>query len=357
VAGGPVDFGVRKIVVLRANGIGDLMFSMPALDALRAAHPHAEIVLLGAAHHHELLANRPGPVDRVETVPIWPGVRGAPGQPVDEAEIGRFFTRMRDEEFDVAIQMHGGGAHSNAFLMRLGARLNVGLRADDAPPLDRWVRYVYFQPEVLRYLEVVALLGVTPTRIEPRFAVTDDDRRAVRDVWQPVGSRGSVVLNPGATDSRRRWSGDRFARVGDAVAALGFDVVVSGGCEDVKLAEEVVAAMGHPATSVAGRLSLPGLVGLLADAALVVSNDSGPLHLAAAVGTPTVGIYWCGNALNGGPTIVHRHRKAISWQLTCSVCGVDCTTGGCEHGASFVDRVTVDEVVREALDVLEVTAR
>jgi ADP-heptose:LPS heptosyltransferase len=114
--------------------------------------------------------------------------------------------------------------------------------------------------------------------------------------------------------------------------------------------------MAWEASSMAGATSLSALTGILADAALVISNDSGPLHLAAATGTATVGIYWCGNAINGGPPAVHRHRKAISWRLHCPECGVDCTVFRCAHEASFVDDVPVAAVVDEALDLLDLAA-
>ena len=82
--------------------------------------------------------------------------------PADAAVLDRFFEDMRQERFDVAVQLHGGGRHSNPFVRRLGARLTVGLRAEDAPALDRTVPYRYFQHETLRFLEVAAQLGVRP---------------------------------------------------------------------------------------------------------------------------------------------------------------------------------------------------
>jgi ADP-heptose:LPS heptosyltransferase len=115
--------GVRKIAVLRANGIGDLVFALPALDALRAAYPSAEIVLLAADWHEGLLAGRPGPVDRVIPIPPSTGVRQEPGAVDDPAALDRFFQRMNDESFDLALQLHGGGRYSNPFVRRLGARL------------------------------------------------------------------------------------------------------------------------------------------------------------------------------------------------------------------------------------------
>ena len=124
--------GVERIAVVRANGLGDLMFVLPALDALRATYPAAEIVLLGGPLPEELLATRPSAVDRVLRPPVWRGVWSPAGQEPDDGATDAFFARMQAEGFDLALQLHGGGANSNPFTARLGARLTAGLRAPDA---------------------------------------------------------------------------------------------------------------------------------------------------------------------------------------------------------------------------------
>ena len=229
------EFGVERIAVLRATALGDFVFCVPALLALRAAYPRAEICLLGRPWHASFLRDRPGPVDRVIVVPPSRGVREEPGAAEDPRELDAFFARMRAERFDVALQMHGGGRWSNPFATRLGARLTVGCRAGDAPALDRWIAYVYRQPEIARWIEVAGLAGAAPVTLEPVVAVVAADL------------------------------------------------------------EEAAPFTG------AGPF------------AVVVSNDTGPLHLAVAVGAPTVGIFWIGNLVNSGP--LGRARRSVrSWR-------------------------------------------
>src|SRR3954471_6742196 len=174
--------GVERIAVLRAGNIGDLLFALPAVDALAACYPEARITLLGMPAHAALLGDRPGPVSEVVVLPRVEGVGAAPGTASPPDEIEEFCARMREQRFDLALQLHGGGRYSNPFLKRLGARVTAGLRTPDAEHLDRIVPYTYYQHEVLRSLEVAGLLGARPVTIEPVFSVTEDDLRRAAEL-------------------------------------------------------------------------------------------------------------------------------------------------------------------------------
>jgi ADP-heptose:LPS heptosyltransferase len=334
--------GVGKVAVLRANGLGDLVFALPALDALRAAYPAAEIVLLARELAGELLGGRPGPVDRVEVVPVARGVREDPGAEEDADALAAFLARMREESFDLALQLHGGGRHSNPFLRELGARLAVGSCTPDAERLDRWVPYAYLQPEVLRYLELVALVGAEPAGLAPCLALTARDREAAATVLGEE-ARPVVLLHPGASDARRRWPAERFAAVAEALAACGARVLVNGGPAEADLARAVAGEVGEVVS-----LGLDALPGVLARCAVVVANDTGPLHLAAAVGAATVGFYWGPNVVNSPPPLRARHRVLAVFDLACPVCGRDGLREGCEHEDSRLAPIPVDEAIAAA---------
>jgi ADP-heptose:LPS heptosyltransferase len=343
---------VRKLAVLRANAIGDYLVSLPAIEALRGAYPHAELVLLGAGWHSEFLTGRPGPVDRCVPVPPTVGVRDD-RPPTPPATVDRFFAHMRTERFDLAVQLQGGGRHSNPFVCRLGARVTAGSQAPNAPPLDRNVPYTGYQHEIHRLLEVAGLVGATPVTLEPRLQVTAADRSeaaaALTEDDQPL-----VVLHPGANDPRRRWPVERLAVVGSQLARKGTRLAVVGTAADQPLADRLLATLEGDAADLTGRLGLGGLVGLLERAILLVGNDSGPRHLAAAVGTATVAVYWGVNLGTHGPLDRARHRTPTAWRLHGPVCGANGleTSRRPSHQASFVDDVPVDEVLAEALDLL-----
>jgi len=347
---------VRKLAVLRANAVGDYLVSLPAIQALRAAYPAAELVLLGAGWHAGFLAGRPGPVDRCLPVPPTVGVRDDQ-PPAPPAEVDRFFARMQAERFDLAVQLQGGGRHSNPFVRRLWARVTAGSQAPDAPPLDRTVPYTVHQHEIHRFLEVADLVGAAPVTLEPRLQVTAADRAEAAAVLAE-DDRPLVVLHPGANDPRRRWPVERLAVVGSELARKGARLAVVATAAEQPLADRLLATLDGDAADLTGRIGLGGLAGLLEQATLLVGNDSGPRHLAAAVGTATVGVYWCVSLGSYGPLYRARHRARhrapTSWRLHCPVCGANGRYQDCRssHHASFVADVSTDEVLAEALDLL-----
>ncbi|PQO91877.1 glycosyl transferase [Massilia phosphatilytica] len=335
---------VRKIVVLRPSAVGDFVFALPALHALKQAYPRAELVLAGKAWHRAFLRERPGPVDRVVEVPPVQGV-GAPETETEEVE--RFIGAMRAERFDLALQMFGGGRHSNPFLLRFGARLTAGTCAPGVPLLDRWVPYREPSQRRLALLEIAGLAGaevrLSPDA-RPELALTEADRHEAAAIMPVLAGKRLIVLQPGSTDPRRRWPAQSFAALGDRLAQDGACIAVNGSSDEMDLAHEVVARMHAPAIALAGRLSLGGLCGLLARAALLVSNDTGPLHLGLALGVPSVGIFWLTNLIEGMPLRPSTLHAALSARTRCPVCDQDNLRTRCPHDASFVAEVGIDEV-------------
>ncbi|MDQ1631912.1 MAG: hypothetical protein QOC80_1884, partial [Frankiaceae bacterium] len=221
---------VRRIAVLRANGIGDYITAEPALAALRAAYPDAEITLLGATHHRPLVEGRPGPCDRFVEVPLMPGVRAGNGPDATSEQVGSFLGDARAYGYDLAVQLHGGGRFSNPLVRQLGARVTAGAATSDAEPLDRVVPYAFNQHEILRWLDVAAACGAPAVRRRPALAVTDAELAeadAVLARAAPDDGRPLVAVHPGATDPRRRWPIERHMAVAASLPAA--RVVLLGG--------------------------------------------------------------------------------------------------------------------------------
>ncbi|MBF6135178.1 glycosyltransferase family 9 protein [Nocardia otitidiscaviarum] len=349
---------IRRIAVLRGGGLGDLLFAVPALYALAAAYPRARITLLGSAAHAALLSGRPGPVHDVLVLPATHTTWDEARHPAED----EFVERVRRERVDLGVQLHGGGAWSNPFLRQLEPRFTVGPCATGAAALTRNLPFRYYQHEVLRWLEVAGLAGAPPVLLEPRIELTAADvdaaAAAVRGLPGPI-----VTLHPGATDGRRRWPAADFAAVAAYCLRRGLGVVIVGvGAEgdtvariDAEVRAAVPAELARDGLRTLLDADMSTLCGVLARSRVVIGNDSGPRHLAAAVGTPTIGIYWIGNVVNAGPLGRGRHRVLISWTTRCPVCGQDVTDETlrrCPHDESFVAAVPVARVRAELDDLL-----
>jgi ADP-heptose:LPS heptosyltransferase len=347
---------VRKIAILRANALGDFIFILPAVHALRAAYSQAEIVLLGKMWHAGFVLGHVPDIDRVVVVPAYPGVSEPEAASANQAQLDAFFAGMQAEKFDLAFQMQGGGRNSNPFIRRLEARYSVGSRTPDAEKLDVSVPYRFYQNEVLRHLELVSYAGAATTELVPRIFVT---AAGVAEAQRLTSSTDNyVVMHPGATDPRRRWPAEKFAGVARYFLNKGQTVYVTGIADEREAVERVVSLTEGRAINACDVLSLGGLTGLLSGARLMVSNDTGPLHLARAVGCPTVGIYWCGNFITAGPMQHARHVSLLSWTVNCPVCGKRCVSNipfgavACDHQVSFVADVRVDDVVAMATNLV-----
>lgn len=251
--------------MLRALGLGDLLTGVPALRALRRAYPDHEVVL-AAPEVLRPLVELAGAADRLLDTR---GLASALDQGLED---------WAAAAPDLAVNLHGRGPQSHALLTALhpGRLVAFGcpLAGHDGPVWDddehetrRWCRL----------LEESLGVSTDPTDLRLPVPAT------------PAVAPGAVVLHPGAAYPSRRWPADRFAELGRALATAGYDVVVTGGPDEVALAETVAGAAGLPARSVlAGRTDLAELAAQVAAARLVVCGDTGVAHLATAFGTPSV---------------------------------------------------------------------
>ena len=353
---------IRRIAVLRGGGIGDLLSVLPALEALDAAYPEAEQALPTTPLLVSLLGGLPGLFALPVVVPLFPDATSPDGRGWREhEETMEVLEKVRADGVDLALQLHGGGRNSNPFVNALEARHTAGCATPDAEPLERMLPHLYYQREASRWLEVAALAGAPAVVNEPRIQTVPADEKEARP-WILDGTRGLVVVHAGATDPRRRWPAERFAAVAAELAGEGWQVVIVGDPSERELGDEIankaVGLAGNAEgliASAAGRTSVNGLVGLLSAASLVVANDSGPRHLAQALGTPTASVYWVGNLINAGPQGRRLHRVQIAWRSDCPVCGADGTNPfgrHCDHAVSWVESVPVEAVLADARDLL-----
>ncbi|HEU5431641.1 MAG TPA: glycosyltransferase family 9 protein, partial [Thermomicrobiales bacterium] len=280
----------RRIAVFRALALGDLLCATPALRALRLRFPQAEIALIGLPWSAALGA-RLDSIDRVVPFPGWPGVREAP---FDTDRLAALLAETRAEPFDLAIQMHGSGEISNGFVAALGARRTLGYRLGDDDRLTDSLPWHDGEHETLRWLRLVGAIGAATPCSTPEFPLHAADHAEAATLLGtlPLGTGPIVALHAGAADPARRWPSERFARLGDELAArFGARLILTGSAAERPLAAAVRAAVGTPALDLTGRTSLGGFAAMLARADLLVTNDTGASHLAAATRTPSVVLF------------------------------------------------------------------
>lgn len=281
-----------RVAVFRALYLGDMLCAVPALRALRRRFPAAQIALVGLPWARDLMTRFPY-ADRFEDFPGYPDL---PEVPYDPDLTTAFLRRLRDERFDIAIQMHGDGRTSNAFVAALGARAAIGFRRDGRD--DRLTLSLPWDPdeqETRRCLRLVGVLGADTQDETLEFPVGPaEDREAVLLLGDvPFGIGPLIGLHPGAKDPARRWPTARFADLADRLhAQYRARFVVTGGSAESTLAAEIRRQSVAPVLDLSGRTSSLGVfAALLSRLDLLVTNDTGASHLAAATGTRSVVLF------------------------------------------------------------------
>ena len=340
----PESDSIRKIAVLRALVLGDLLAAVPALRALRAAFASAEISLVGLPQMREF-SERLSCIDRFIEFPGHPGL---PEIACDVRRLPSFFAAMQAERFDLALQLHGSGPVVNPIVATFGARWNAGFFIDGAgfPARDaaRFVRWPETGREAERLLALTDHLGLPRQGDAPAWPLVAADRDALAQAWPGAAALAAgpryVCVHAGAQLASRRWPPERFAAVADRLAASGRTVVLTGTRAEAGLVESVAAAMRFPAVDLAGRTTLWSLAALIDGAELLVCNDTGVSHVADALGRASVVVSSGAEVARWAPLDGALHR--VLWApAPCR----PCSHAVCPSGHECAEAIGVDAVI------------
>jgi ADP-heptose:LPS heptosyltransferase len=300
-------FSPRRIVVFRALYLGDLLCATPALRALRQRFPAAEITLIGLPWAGDFVARIPS-VDRLL---LFPGFAGIAEVPYQAERVEQFLAQVHATGYDLAIQMHGDGHISNGFVAGLGARVSLGYCCGVDGRLDYTLPYDIHEHETRRWLHLVAQLGATTDDTRLEFPTTPDEQATARQLLADVKqSTGPIIgVHVGAKDALRRWPTGRFAALADLlVGQFGAQIVLTGGTNEQELTVAVRAAMQHDALDLAGKTDLGVFASVISQLDLLVTNDTGASHLAAATATASVVLFGPTRPQSWAPLDAERHR-------------------------------------------------
>jgi ADP-heptose:LPS heptosyltransferase len=311
----------ERILVGLISPIGDTLLATPALAALRRAFPASEIAALVAPSNAGILSGNPD-VDRL----IFAPVKGS------EPEWRRYLAALlalRRERFDLVINLSG----ASGLTTRLVHPITPWMFLD----LPRWwfltggdtrLRKRHAVDQYVRALSpLVARFPAEPEARVPRIHLTAQDRAQARDLLRQEGvvaTRPLIAMHLGGDgfNGRKRWAPERFAAVANAlVERHDAQVVFLGGDEDIERSTVAAALVDRNAHILAGRASLKVTAALIERSTLYLGNDSAPLHIAGAVGTPAIGVFGPSDWVEFAPTSPKAPTpRVIHSDLACSPC-------------------------------------
>ena len=339
---------IGRILVVSSTAIGDTLLSTPALRSLREAYPGARISLLINAAYTEMFRDHPR-VD--ELIPYRGGWR-------------RFLSLAQElsaRHFDLACILHGNEPQATPLAYLSGARFIFKL-----PNTSRF-RFLLTNPEPVldwddfehgidQRLAVAKLGGGAATDRRMELPIADGGRRDIASLLSSHGLTPDaplVAFQAGASTVSRRWAPSRYIDLGRRLLAARPDVriVLTGSPAEQSLTDAIAAGIGDArAWNSAGKVPLPLLAALIERCTLMVSGDTGPMHLAVTVGTPVVALFAVSDWHRSGPAYdLDRHVVIQKWR-TCD----PCLSKNCPYAEPLcMENISVDEVYAAVIDVLE----
>jgi len=332
---------LEKILIRGPNWVGDAVLAIPAMKAVRALFPDAEITLLVRPFVAGLYAAAPF-IDKV-----W-----SEAKPSSLADWIRITRDIRNRQFDMALLLPN--SFESALMMLLAG---VPQRVGYATEGRQWMltngvtagsKSVH---QMQYYLDLVKVISAIVESPSIEIEATAHERNTARSLLAREGipiEAPFLVLSPGAAyGTAKRWYEDRFANVAETLAReLGFYVAVIGSEMERPIAARICERIVCATAILAGKTSLETLIGVLAESSLMITNDSGPMHIAAALGVPTVAIFGSTDETVTGPYGLR--TRIVKHPVECS----PCLLRHCPIDHRCMNGVTVDEVCRAARELV-----
>lgn len=300
---------INKIAIFRALQLGDLLCTIPAIRALRAAYPSARIVLIGLPASLAIVKRFP---DYFDELLIFPGYPGLPEQGFDPEKFEEFLLKVRQENFDLILQMQGNGSIVNKLIQTFNAKCIAGFCQNKDLESDLFMVYPNYGHELIRHLLLLTYLGMTPSGDQMEFPLDEHDTDAFNKLKLKIKPGEYICIHPGSRGLWRQWPPLYFAALADHCAAKGYEIVVTGTAEELKLANQVAAQMKIKPVICSGRTDLGALGILIKNAFAIIANCTGVSHIAAALQTPSLIISMDGEPERWAPVNKELHHT-IDW--------------------------------------------
>ncbi len=335
-----------RILIVKLSAIGDVVHSLPVLYALREKFPSAHIAWLLEEAASSLLEGHPL-LDRliVSRRKSWLKALGHTGNRKRAiSEIRSFIHELRDTEYDVVLDLHALLKSGLLIFLARGKRKIGYLQGDEGSSFflnEKIPPYDIEEHAVLRYMNLAHYLGARPNGYYFPIPISDADKCAVKRILEEEKIKEPfVAINPLAKWDSKLWDKKKFARLADrCVKELGLSVIFTGGKEDELEVRLIMEGMQEKALNLCGRTNLRELAYLYNLSRVMITTDTGPMHIAAAVETPVVALFgptapWRTGPFGEGHIVVRRN-------LPCSPCfKKKCTDTQC------MQQIEVEEVLQ-----------
>lgn len=353
--GVPKDWMPKRILVIKLDHVGDVLLATPVFANLRQAYPNAELHALAGKWSRVILENQPAVDEVIEY--NSPFFCRAGEQPTRLLEAVQLYRRLRRQKYELVVELRGDWRIVCFALLRV-APTQIGRAALQVANKLGFPRFSGTH-ETVRNLDVLKHAGI-PTPVQtPTFPVTAENKKWAADFLAARGvhaaRRGTgtprpavemqihaaqretdshptveplVAIHPGSPVALKRWRPERYAKLADwLVAQKRAEIIFVGVDAEMPIIAEIQALMQEKSANIAGKTSLIQLASILQLCQLFIGNDSGPMHLAAAVGIPTIGLYGPGDPGRFGP--VGAQCQTLRQMPTCPPClGTACRFGG-----------------------------
>ncbi len=362
------DGKTKRILIIKLISVGDVLFTTPALRALRLGFPKAHLSYLVGSWSKDVIEDNPN----LDEIIVYDAPRHSQDRGRAWLSTLSCLRQLRRKRFDLAVIFHRT-SFAGLLALLAGIPNRVGFDYQGQGKfLTRKVTYEVGKHEVDRYLDVVRSLGLNPAGLWTEMLVGSKEQDYASELLRAnslkPGERMVAVLpgggkNPGTFMPTKRWPADRFARLIDEMAQrLQVKVLLVGGPGDEEVVSAVVSQIKSQAVNLVGKTTFKQLAAVLQRCRLFIGGDSGPLHIAAAVGTPTVGIF--------GPSdpqlVAPRGGKHLAvWKrVPCSPCYLPDTVAAghdfseCKEGSrECMSAIQVEDVLAAAGFLLDGTDR
>ena len=347
----------RNVLCVRLDSLGDVLLTSPAIVGLKQACPGRRVTLLTS--HSGVAAARL--IAEIDEILVYEAPWMKNGLQPDASRDLQMISRLAAARFDAAtiFTVYSQNPLAAALLCYLaGIPLRLAhCRENPYHLLTDWVREPepdeFVRHEVRRQLDLVATVGVTCDDDRLRLCIPDQARRRVRRHLADFGFSGRepwLVVHPGSTAASRRYPPEQFATVADELAKRDFRVIFTGDRSEEELVDSIRRDMFGPSHSLCGQLDLAEFAALVEAAPLLISNNTGPVHVAAAVGTPVVDLYALTNPQHTPWRVPHR---VLFHDVPCKYCYKSVCPR--EHH-DCLRLVEPDQVVQATLELLAETA-